>query len=71
MKTTGKLYNPFWDKVQEQLNKKKLSLHDLSIRSEISMKTLEKYKYYAMNPTFKKVCKIADALNISLDQLRI
>lgn len=71
MKTVEKKYNHFWDKVQIQLNKKRFSLHDLSVESGIPMKTLEKYKYSAMNPTFKKVCKIADALTISLDELRI
>ena len=66
-----KKYNEFWDRVQFQLNKKVWSLQKLSATAQIPVSTLEEYKYHAVNPPFSKVCKIADALNVSLDELRI
>ena len=71
MKKEEKKYNQFWDKVQIQLDKRNLSLSSLADKTAISQSTLENYKYQDREPSFKNVCKIADALDISLDKLRI
>lgn len=38
--------------------------------SEVSEGTLKEYKFKNTEPSFKNACKIADALNVSLDDLR-
>ncbi|MGE9946603.1 helix-turn-helix domain-containing protein [Lactobacillus johnsonii] len=59
-----------WDKIQKQLNKRGWSLLKLSKISEISEGTLKEYKFKSTEPSFKNACKIADALDVSLDELR-
>ena len=71
MKKEDKKYNQFWDKVQIQLDKRNLSLSSLADKTAISQSTLENYKYQDREPSFKNVCKIADVLDISLDELKI
>lgn len=63
-------YNILWSKIQKYLDQRHWSLQKLSDESGIKFSTLNKYKFYNVNPTFEKVCKIADALNISLEKLR-
>lgn len=63
-------HNMLWPKIQKYLDQRHWSLQKLSDESGISFSTLNKYKFSNINPTFEKVCKIADALNISLDKLR-
>lgn len=59
-----------WNKIQKYLNKRKWSLLKLSKISEVSEGTLKEYKFKNTEPSFKNACKIADALNVSLDDLR-
>ena len=59
-----------WSKIQYELKKQGKSVYWLSKQTGISDNTLHSYKNYGIEPTFNKVCKIADALGISLDDLR-
>lgn len=59
-----------WNKVQIILNKRNWTLKKLSKESGIKYDTLARYKAGRIDPSFNKVCKIADALGISLDELR-
>ena len=59
-----------WKIVQKELNKRKWSLHKFSEISGIPDSTLRIYKFRGSDPSFTNACKIADALNISLDELR-
>ena len=59
-----------WSKIQDELKKQGKSVYWLSKQTGISDNTLYSYKNYGIEPTFNKVCKIADALGISLDDLR-
>lgn len=70
MKKQSIKYNMLWNHVQHYLDKKGWSLNKLSQETRISQSTLEGYKYNNVDPTFGKICKIADALGISLDDLR-
>jgi len=59
-----------WLKIQRQLDIKHWTLVRLAKESNVNYETLKKYKFAGQEPSFSKVCKIADALGISLDELR-
>lgn len=59
-----------WLKVQKQLDKKGWSLHKFSKIVDIPDATLRMYKFKGSDPSFTNACKIADALGVSLDELR-
>ena len=59
-----------WYVVQKYLNDKKWSLRKLSEISGIPDSTLRIYKFRGSDPSFTNACKIADALDIKLDDLR-
>lgn len=59
-----------WSNVQKILDKRHWSQRVLSEKSGIPFTTLNKYKFYGNEPSFTNVCKIADALEISLDDLK-
>ena len=59
-----------WDKIQKYLNKRGWSLLKLSKISEVPEGTLKEYKFKKTDPSFKNACKVADALGVSLDELR-
>ena len=59
-----------WSKIREELEKQGKSVYWLSKQTGISDNTLYAYKNHGIEPTFSKVCKIADALGVSLDDLR-
>ncbi len=59
-----------WDKIQKQLNKRGWSLLKLSKISGVPEGTLKEYKFKKTDPSFKNACKVADALGVSLDELR-
>ncbi|RMC24456.1 MULTISPECIES: helix-turn-helix transcriptional regulator [unclassified Lactobacillus] len=59
-----------WSNVQKFLDMKHWSQRVLSEKSGIPITTLDKYKFYGNEPSFTNACKIADALEISLDELR-
>lgn len=52
------------------LDKHGKSVYWLSKQTDIPNNTLYQYKNNGVEPTFKVVCKIADALNVSIDSLR-
>ncbi len=59
-----------WQAVDRILKNKHWSLSKLSNRSGINYQTIRNYRYLKTEPTFKTMCKIADALGVSLDELR-
>ena len=59
-----------WHAVQKELDKRKWSLHHFSEIVAIPDATLRIYKFRGSDPSFANACKIADALGISLDELR-
>lgn len=59
-----------WNKVETILKEKDLTIYKLSKMTGISDNTLRNYRSKHSNPSFTNACKIADALNISLDDLR-
>lgn len=59
-----------WSKIQDELKRQGKSVYWLSKQTGISDNTIYAYKNHGIEPTFSKVCKIADALGVSLDDLR-
>lgn len=62
-----------WETIQEYLDKKRWSLSRLSRETGIPYGTLANYKFrkgQKYDPSFSNACKIADALGVSLDDLR-
>ena len=59
-----------WSQIQNELKKQGKSVYWLSKQTGISDNTLYSYKNEGREIPFGKVCKIADALGISLDDLR-
>lgn len=59
-----------WNKIQKYLNKRGWSLLKLSKISGVPEGTLKEYKFKKTDPSFKNACKVADALGVSLDELR-
>lgn len=59
----------WWDVVQVILNDRELSSRWLAKAADIPETTLENYRNGTI-PGFDKACKIADALGVSLDDLR-
>ena len=52
------------------MNKRGWSLLKLSKISGVPEGTLKEYKFKKTDPSFKNACKVADALGVSLDELR-
>ena len=59
-----------WNKIQKYLNKRGWSLLKLSKISGVPEGTLKEYKFKKTDPSFKNACKVADAVGVSLDELR-
>lgn len=59
-----------WQQLDELLKSKNISLKALARKSDINYETIRSYKYKGYEPSFKNMCKIADALGVSLDKLR-
>lgn len=59
-----------WSKIQKQLDKHQITVLTLSKLTEIPNNTLYNYKNHGIEPSFKNMVKIADALNVSLDVFR-
>lgn len=59
-----------WQTVDRILENKHWSLRKLSDKSGISYQTIRNYRYLRSEPTFKTMCRVADALGVSLDELR-
>lgn len=58
-----------WNKIQKELDKKNISIYKLAKITGIRDSTLHNYKR-GSEPSFKNMCKIADALDVSLDYFR-
>lgn len=58
-----------WKKVDSQLKNKKYSVYKLSNLTCIPESTLRSYRD-GTEPSFKNMCKIADALGVSLDYFK-
>ncbi|UYP71307.1 helix-turn-helix domain-containing protein [Lactobacillus gasseri] len=64
-----------WNEIEKILKEKHMSIYRLAKESGVNENTLRNYKKNYSNadgvdPSFKNICKIADALNVSLDDLR-
>lgn len=58
-----------WDEIQKILEKKNMSIYKLAKLTGIPDTSLHNYKNGSQMP-FNNACKIADALHVSLDELR-
>ncbi|WP_318531148.1 helix-turn-helix domain-containing protein [Ligilactobacillus murinus] len=58
-----------WLKIEKELMRQKISVYRLAKNTGINQTTLQNYKN-GTEPSFKNMCKIADALDISLDYFR-
>ena len=58
-----------WNEIQKALDKKNISIYKLAKITGIRDSTLHNYKR-GSEPSFKNMCKIADALDVSLDYFR-
>lgn len=59
-----------WQVVEKILKEKGMTVYKLSKITGIPDNTLRNYRSKRSEPSFTNVCKIADALDISLDDLR-
>lgn len=59
-----------WDNVQKVLDEKSISIYRLSKLTGILDNTLYSYSRGISEPSFTNMCKIADALDVSLDVFR-
>lgn len=58
-------------KIIDLMDNKGITFYRLSKVTGISLTTIYRWKNAdKFNPTFKSMCKIADALDVSLDELR-
>lgn len=61
----------FWKVIQKELDKKKWSVYRLSKESGVNENTVRSIqKGVSVNPGIKTMIKIADVLNISLDEFK-
>lgn len=58
-----------WNEIQKALDEKNISIYKLAKITGIRDSTLHNYKR-GSEPSFKNMCKIADALDVSLDYFR-
>ncbi|NRN88405.1 helix-turn-helix domain-containing protein [Lactobacillus helveticus] len=59
-----------WNKVEKILKERSLTIYKLSKMTGIPDNTLRNYRSKKSDPSFTNACKIADALGVSLDNLR-
>lgn len=59
-----------WDEIEKLLKACHINIHAFSKIVGISDSTLRNYKYKHSEISFTNACKIADALGVSLDELR-
>ncbi|WP_318529881.1 helix-turn-helix domain-containing protein [Limosilactobacillus reuteri] len=62
--------NMLWNSIQVQLDKQNMTAYRLSKMTGIPLTTIYNYKNDGKEPPFKNMCKIADALDVSLDVFR-
>ncbi|MCO8286660.1 helix-turn-helix transcriptional regulator [Tetragenococcus halophilus] len=60
-----------WNKIDKLLKEKNMTQYELSKRMNVTSGTISDLKLGRIKkPSFQLACKIADALEISLDELR-
>ncbi|QQP71177.1 helix-turn-helix transcriptional regulator [Carnobacterium sp. CS13] len=60
-----------WQKIKKQLKEKNLTIYELTKKAGIAQNTLYELKSGRVSDLrFNTVCKIADALEVSLDEFR-
>ncbi|MDB6263574.1 helix-turn-helix domain-containing protein [Lactobacillus amylovorus] len=59
-----------WQRIDHKLKKRKWTLRKLSNETGINYETIRSYKYQHKEPSFKNACKISEALNIDLNDLK-
>lgn len=59
-----------WKTVEKILKQKGITIYKLAKLTGISDNTLRNYRSKNSDPSFTNACKIADALGVSLDDLR-
>ena len=61
-----------WELVEKILTEKNITQYELAKRMDVSTGTITELKMGRIKkPSFELACKIADALDINLDELRI
>ncbi|WP_353478121.1 helix-turn-helix domain-containing protein [Ligilactobacillus agilis] len=58
-----------WEKMKDELDKQDMSVYQLVKKTGIKESTIWNYRN-GVEPSFKNMCKIADALDVSLDVFR-
>ena len=67
------IVNMLWDKVETELNKRNMSIYQLTVKAGLprNNRTMYEFKYgHIKKPSFELMCRIADALDVSLDVFR-
>ncbi|WP_430606447.1 hypothetical protein IGJ55_002121 [Enterococcus sp. AZ170] len=60
-----------WESVEKIITEKNITQYELSKKMKVSVSVITELKKGRIKkPSFELACKIADALEISLDQLR-
>ncbi len=49
--------------------KKKLSLTEVSEKTNVAISTISRYKNGIRNPNLKNICKLAEGLGVDIDEL--
>lgn len=65
--------NILWSKIEKLLKEKHMSIYQLTIEAGLAKnnRTMYEFKYgHIKKPSFELMCRIADALNVSLDVFR-
>ena len=58
------------ENVQRIMNDRNMTVYRLARETKINENTLYSYSRGVSEPSFKNMCKVADALNVSLDKFR-
>ena len=62
-----------WNLIEDELKRQNMSIYELTLKAGLGKnnRTLYEFKYGNIKkPSFELMCKIADALNVSLDYFR-
>lgn len=63
--------NMLWSKTQELMKKKNLNQSQLAKKMNVTRSVITSFKNGKINkPSFELMCKLADALDVSLDEFR-
>lgn len=60
-----------WEKINSLLKKQNMTLYELAKRTQLTPSTLYSFKYGQIKkPSFELIEKIADVLDVSMDEFR-